>query len=131
MAIIARCSSCGKQFQAEPHLAGKTVPCPSCGRIRILNVVRQDCKPTGPFFAAFCHSFLTFRAHFPLVLGVWWRVLPYSGMFYGVIIVGDGEWGWPDGFCGMGRAAVDTFEGRSPFEPLRGDVCCGEHTRTL
>lgn len=31
MAIVARCGSCGKQFQAQPHLAGKTVPCPFCG----------------------------------------------------------------------------------------------------
>jgi predicted RNA-binding Zn-ribbon protein involved in translation (DUF1610 family) len=31
MAIVARCDSCGMQFQAEPHLVGKTVPCPSCG----------------------------------------------------------------------------------------------------
>ena len=45
------------------------------------------------------------------------RVLPYSGVFYGAIIVGDGEWGWPDGFCDMGRAGVDTFEGKSPLKP--------------
>jgi DNA-directed RNA polymerase subunit RPC12/RpoP len=31
VAILARCGSCGKQFQAQPHLAGKTVPCPFCG----------------------------------------------------------------------------------------------------
>ena len=30
---------------------------------------------------------------------------------------GTGKWGWPDGFCGTGRAAVDTFEGKSPHEP--------------
>ncbi len=32
MAIVARCGSCGKRFEAQPHLAGKTVPCPFCGR---------------------------------------------------------------------------------------------------
>jgi hypothetical protein len=28
-------------------------------------------------------------------------------MFYGAIIVGDGECGWPDGFCGTGRVAMN------------------------
>ncbi len=76
----------------------------------------QDCKPTGPFFAAFCHFTLSFPAHLPFVLGVWRRVLPYFARFYGAIIVGDGEWGWPDGFCDMGRAGVDTFEGKASLE---------------
>ncbi len=37
--------------------------------IKILNVVRRDRKPTGPFFAAYCHLFPTFTAQSPLVLG--------------------------------------------------------------
>ncbi len=48
-----------------------------------MNDVRQDGKFTGPFFSAFRQSFPTFPARFPLVLGAWRRVLPYSGMFYG------------------------------------------------
>jgi hypothetical protein len=36
--------------------------------IGILNVVRQDHKPTGPFFAAFCH----FLCPFLLVSHVFW-----------------------------------------------------------
>jgi hypothetical protein len=50
-------------------------------------------------------------------------------MFYGAIVVGDGECGWPDGFCGTGRAGVDTFEGKSSFAPPSEGVFVAINTR--
>jgi hypothetical protein len=65
MAIVARCDSCGMQFQAEPHLVGKTVPCPSCGgqlavptgrQLSSVNAARQQPAPAAMRSPAAAHK---------------------------------------------------------------------------
>jgi hypothetical protein len=65
----------------------------------------------------FCHSFSLLLPPFHLF---WWCgdvCRPISLRFMPRSPVGDGECGWPDGFCGTGRGAVDIFERKSPLEP--------------
>ncbi len=47
MSIPVTCS-CGQQFMAQPHLAGKRVPCPSCGNpLTIPTSADQPSSPAG------------------------------------------------------------------------------------
>ena len=95
-----------------------------CLRLEIMNKNFERRPPRlQPYWPVFWRIMPFFRlllaitAHFPCLLGEPRSSLSYSGTFHAAIIVRDGECEWPDGFCGTGQAAVDTFEAKSPLEP--------------
>jgi hypothetical protein len=87
---------------------------------RILNLVRQDCNRPGTSPDRFLPFFAFSRWFIPPFVDKWTCVSVYRCV-HAVIIVGDGECGWPDGFYHTGRTAVDTVEEKSRLEaPPRG-----------
>ena len=94
------------------------------------------------FYPLSARFFRTFPGHFPIVLGAWRRVLPYSGMFYGAIMVqsssGTGSGDGPMGFVVRDELLVVRDDlpwilsrEKAPLNLRRGGVCCDEHAKRL
>ena len=56
MSLVAQCSACSQQFQADPAYAGQTLACPSCGGVvqvpmaaQVATNLQQQTPPASPF----------------------------------------------------------------------------------